>query len=208
MHTDGSFSLDVKVPAGGSVEPATAGSIAQRRHYLDVADPQRLKTRLDPVSLDNFHSVAQAALDRSGASLGDVDYLCGIHLKPSMQRSLEERLGLHPDRAARLRRHRPHERRGPAAGTGPGAARRHGEAGSAGPAAGRAGTQLMIGVDPMPQEPDLRRSGRRQEKTHPDGYATDSNRFHEASDSSAPSRRSAGHELTMSDVLAIPASRA
>ena len=36
--TDGSFSLQVKVPAGGSVEPASHRSVDARRHFLDVAD--------------------------------------------------------------------------------------------------------------------------------------------------------------------------
>lgn len=100
--TDGSFSMDVKVPAGGSVEPASHGTVAAGRHVLDVPDPADLKARLDPVSLPAFVTVAERALKRSGATLGDVDYLCGIHMKRSMHDALVDALGVPPDRAAYL----------------------------------------------------------------------------------------------------------
>jgi 3-oxoacyl-[acyl-carrier-protein] synthase-3 len=95
--TDGSFSLQVKVPAGGSVSPNGG------YRFLDVADPAAMKEGLDRVSLANFVAAARGALERSGgASLDDVGYLCGIHLKPSMHRALLAELGLDPARAAYL----------------------------------------------------------------------------------------------------------
>ena len=92
--TDGSFSLQVKVPAGGSVSPNGG------YRFLDVSDPASMKQGLDRVSLANFVRAAEGALDRSGASLADVDYLCGIHMKPSMHRALVGALGV--ERAAYL----------------------------------------------------------------------------------------------------------
>ena len=92
--TDGSFSLQVKVPAGGSVSPNGG------YRFLDVSDPASMKQGLDRVSLANFVRAAEGALDRSGAGLADVDYLCGIHMKPSMHRALVEALGV--ERAAYL----------------------------------------------------------------------------------------------------------
>jgi acyl dehydratase len=91
--TDGSFSLQVKVPAGGSVEPASVASVEGRRHFLDVADPAEMKGGLDEVSLPNFVAAARGALERSGASLADVDYLCGIHMKRSMHEEIVGELG-------------------------------------------------------------------------------------------------------------------
>jgi 3-oxoacyl-[acyl-carrier-protein] synthase-3 len=102
MVTDGSFSHHVKVPAGGSVEPASAQTVAARRHLLRVQDPAGMKQRLDPVSLPNFVRVAEQACKRSGIALGDVDYLCGIHMKRSMHDALVAALGLDPDQAAYL----------------------------------------------------------------------------------------------------------
>ena len=91
--TDGSFSLQVKVPAGGSVEPASADSVAGRRHFLDVADPEQMKGGLDEVSLPNFVAAARGAVERSGARLEDVGYLAGIHMKRSMHEAIVEALG-------------------------------------------------------------------------------------------------------------------
>jgi 3-oxoacyl-[acyl-carrier-protein] synthase-3 len=91
--TDGSFSLQVKVPAGGSVEPPSLESVNGRRHFLDVADPVQMKGGLDEVSLPNFVAAARGAVERSGAGLEDVSYLAGIHMKRSMHDALVEALG-------------------------------------------------------------------------------------------------------------------
>jgi 3-oxoacyl-[acyl-carrier-protein] synthase III len=100
--TDGSFSLQVKVPAGGSVEPASHASVDGRRHYLDVADPAQMKGGLDEVSLPNFVAAAEGALARAGATTGDVAYLCGIHMKRSMHEAIAGALGVPLERAAYL----------------------------------------------------------------------------------------------------------
>jgi 3-oxoacyl-[acyl-carrier-protein] synthase III len=92
--TDGSFALQVKVPAGGSVQPASTETVAARRHFLDVADPAQMKSGLDEVSLPNFVAAARGALERSGARLEDVSYLCGIHMKRSMHEAILQALGV------------------------------------------------------------------------------------------------------------------
>lgn len=102
MITDGTFSLDVKVPAGGSVEPASQATLAGRRHFLDVPDPLSMKQRLDPVSLPNFVSAAEATMAASGASLEQVALLCGIHMKRSMHEEICRALGVPPERAVYL----------------------------------------------------------------------------------------------------------
>ena len=94
--TDGSFSLQVKVPSGGSVSPNGG------YRYLDVADPATMKDGLDEVSLPNFVAVARRAVERSGARLEDVAHLCGIHMKRSMHDSIVGALGVDPRRAAYL----------------------------------------------------------------------------------------------------------
>jgi 3-oxoacyl-[acyl-carrier-protein] synthase-3 len=95
--TDGSLSLQVKIPQGGSVEPVLDG-----RRSLDVDDPPAMKERLDEVSLPNFVRVAEEALRRSGAGLGDVSYLCAIHMKRSMHEAIVSELGVAPERAPYL----------------------------------------------------------------------------------------------------------
>jgi 3-oxoacyl-[acyl-carrier-protein] synthase-3 len=97
MLTDGSLSLHVKVPQGGSVHPAVDGY-----RFLDVAELEAMKERLDTVSLPNFVRVAEDAVRRSGSSLGDVSYLCGIHMKRSMHDAIVSAFGLDGERAAYL----------------------------------------------------------------------------------------------------------
>jgi 3-oxoacyl-[acyl-carrier-protein] synthase III len=94
--TDGSLSLQVKVPSAGSAE--WNGGY----RFLDVADPPAMKERLDEVSLPNFVAAAAGALERSGATLADVSYVCGLHTKRSMHDALLAALGVDPTRAAYL----------------------------------------------------------------------------------------------------------
>jgi 3-oxoacyl-[acyl-carrier-protein] synthase-3 len=93
--TDGSYSLQVKVPGGGSVEP-------DGYRFLDVADPASMKGGLDEVSLPNFVAAAQGALERSGLRLEDVDFICPLHTKRSMFLALLARLGMREDQAMYL----------------------------------------------------------------------------------------------------------
>jgi 3-oxoacyl-[acyl-carrier-protein] synthase-3 len=94
--TDGSYSLQVKVPAGGSVEPNGG------YRFLDVADPGSMKDGLDRISLPNFVAAARGALERSGASLADVAFVCPLHTKRSMFVALLSGLGIGEDRAVYL----------------------------------------------------------------------------------------------------------
>jgi 3-oxoacyl-[acyl-carrier-protein] synthase-3 len=100
--TDGSFSLDVKVPAGGSVEPASHQTVDNDRHILDVPDPVSMKERLDPVSLPNFVRVSEMAAHSAGVELSDVDYVCGIHMKRSIHEAVLEKLGVASERSIYL----------------------------------------------------------------------------------------------------------
>ncbi len=94
--TDGSLSLQVKVPGCGSVE--WEGGY----HSLDVADPAAMKEKLDAISLPNFVAAANGALERSGATAADVSYFCGIHMKRSMHDEIIGALGVDSARAAYL----------------------------------------------------------------------------------------------------------
>ena len=87
--TDGSLSLQVKVPSGGSVD------MNGGYRFLDVADPSAMKERLDEVSLPNFVRVAEGALERSSATLAEVSFLCGLP-KRSMHDELVRTLGVDP----------------------------------------------------------------------------------------------------------------
>jgi 3-oxoacyl-[acyl-carrier-protein] synthase-3 len=94
--SDGSLSLQVKVPSGGSVD------MNGGYRFLDVVDPAAMKERLDEVSLPNFLRAAEGALERSHLALADVDFVCGLHMKRSMHDELVRALGVDPDRTVYL----------------------------------------------------------------------------------------------------------
>ncbi|GGN88781.1 3-oxoacyl-ACP synthase [Haloarcula pellucida] len=95
--TDGSFSEDVVMPAGGTRRPPSEDSVANGDHALRVPDHERMKRRLGEVSLPNFRQVADEALDRSGYDRADVDFAAITHMKRSFHETLCENFGLGPD---------------------------------------------------------------------------------------------------------------
>ena len=98
--TDGSFSLDVLVPVGGTKAPLTRENLADYR--LRVTDPAGMKTRLEPVSLENFVRVVEEAVARSGATASDIAYLAMLHVKRSAHDYLLQRLGLSDEQSVYL----------------------------------------------------------------------------------------------------------
>ncbi|NHN57979.1 3-oxoacyl-ACP synthase [Halorussus rarus] len=90
--TDGSFSEDVVMPAGGSRNPASHATIEAGLHALDVPDPDGMKERLADVSLANFETVADDALARSGYAREDLDFVALTHMKRSFHDYLTDRL--------------------------------------------------------------------------------------------------------------------
>jgi 3-oxoacyl-[acyl-carrier-protein] synthase-3 len=97
--TDGSLSLQVKVPVGGSVIPWQEG---EPPPSLDVDDPAAMKERLDAVSMDNFTAVARDALRKSGLEHAPISLLCPLHMKRSMHEALCAALGVPDERAVYL----------------------------------------------------------------------------------------------------------
>ena len=94
--SDGRFSEDVYVPAGGTVMPITCEAIENRLTYLDVTDPEGLKQRLDELSMKNFISVVDESLKRSGYGRKDIDYLGLIRMKRSAFEYVANELGVDP----------------------------------------------------------------------------------------------------------------
>ena len=93
--TDGAYSLQVKVPGGGSVDP-------DGYRFLDVQDPAEMKGGLDEESLPNFVAAARGAAERSGLALSDIDFVCPLHTKRSMFLTLLGELGMREDQAVYL----------------------------------------------------------------------------------------------------------
>ncbi|MFC6952587.1 3-oxoacyl-[acyl-carrier-protein] synthase III C-terminal domain-containing protein [Halorubellus litoreus] len=97
--TDGSFSMDVVMPAGGSKHPPSRETVAAEEpmHTLDVPDPDGMKERLADVSLENYLDVADDALAKSGYDRGDLDFVAVTHMKRSFHDLLLGELGCDPE---------------------------------------------------------------------------------------------------------------
>lgn len=102
MITDGSFHNQVKIPAGGTVQPASVATVQDRLHFIDVADPFSMKQGLDRVSVTNFKTVIEKAVQKGGYRLEDIDWLLPLHTKRSMLYELLERIDLEKDQAIYL----------------------------------------------------------------------------------------------------------
>jgi 3-oxoacyl-[acyl-carrier-protein] synthase-3 len=94
LRTDGSFSEDVIVPAGGCRNGVSPADVADGRFHLKVVDPPDMKRRLEGLSLSNFLGVITDAVTWSGYGTDDIDYLAILHMKPSAHRYIMDKLGL------------------------------------------------------------------------------------------------------------------
>lgn len=94
--TDGAFSMDVVLPAGGTRVPARDPSSASRT-FLTVPDPEGMKQRLDAVSLKNFLEVIHRA-----AGARTIDYLALLHMKRSAHDAILKELDVGAERSIYL----------------------------------------------------------------------------------------------------------
>ena len=94
LITDGSFSEDVVVVAGGTKNPITKEALEQRLNMLDVLDPEGMKSRLEQKSMDNFLKVIRESVQKSGYQVSDIAYLAILHMKKSAHEYVLKELGL------------------------------------------------------------------------------------------------------------------
>lgn len=92
FRTDGSFSLDVIVPVGGTVQPLNAQNLKDYR--FEVPDAAGMKARLERKSLDNFVEVIEEACVRSGIKPAQASYVAMLHMKRSAHQEILRRAGV------------------------------------------------------------------------------------------------------------------
>lgn len=92
--SDGSFSRDVGVRYGGTVNPITAENAKLAEKSLDVFDVQGMKQRLNEKSTPNFLKVIRSSLEKSGYTQADLNYVAMLHFKHSAHVFMLEQLGL------------------------------------------------------------------------------------------------------------------
>jgi 3-oxoacyl-[acyl-carrier-protein] synthase III len=102
MITDGSFSEDVVVVAGGTKLPISKEALDARLNYLDVIDPEGMKLRLEQKSMENFLKVIKDSVQKSGYSVSDIDYLGILHMKRSAHEYVLTELDLSLDQSIYL----------------------------------------------------------------------------------------------------------
>lgn len=102
MITDGSFSEDIVVTTGGTKNPITKETLEQGLYQLDVMDPEGMKERLDEKSMANFIVCVEKALEKSGLTKGDIDYIAMLHMKRSAHHYVLGELGLSEEQSIYL----------------------------------------------------------------------------------------------------------
>lgn len=100
LITDGSFSEDVVVVAGGTKNPLTKDNL--HLHQLDVLDPEGMKNRLEQKSMANFLKVIRESLKKSGYPEKDIQYVGLLHMKKSAHEYVLKELGLSQDHSIYL----------------------------------------------------------------------------------------------------------
>jgi 3-oxoacyl-[acyl-carrier-protein] synthase-3 len=94
LITDGSMSKHVVVPASGTIQFPTDEAVAKGLFYLDLVEPEAMKSRLNAVTMDNWMHCIDEALRKSGYTWADLDFLNMVLIKPSAYREMLQRLGL------------------------------------------------------------------------------------------------------------------
>jgi 3-oxoacyl-[acyl-carrier-protein] synthase-3 len=110
--TDGSLSRDAGVRYGGIVQPIETlpeDTLRQMRESgnrsLCLFDSDHMKTRLNEVSMSNWLACIDRALEKSGATRADIDFLNVLHFKRSMHTSFLESIGLKAEQSVYLENH-------------------------------------------------------------------------------------------------------
>ncbi|WP_130805630.1 3-oxoacyl-ACP synthase [Senegalia massiliensis] len=94
MITDGSFAEDVAVYGVGCKNFNNSKDVKFKDRFLDVKDINDMKSRLDPISFDNFNKVIKRSIEKSGYEINDINYLAPIFMKRSLLEGILEGFGL------------------------------------------------------------------------------------------------------------------
>ncbi len=99
---DGSLSRDAGVKIGGINEPISKENISDAYKSLTLMQPQKMKDRLNDVSMDNWMKCIDESLRKSNLKREDIDYIAILHFKRSMHEFMLEELGLTEDKTIYL----------------------------------------------------------------------------------------------------------
>jgi 3-oxoacyl-[acyl-carrier-protein] synthase III len=99
---DGSLSRTAGVEIGGLCNPITQDNLNEAKKSLRLLDPQKMKDRLNLVSMPNWFKCIDEALRKSNLKRSDIDYLDILHIKRSGHEAMLAELGLSEDKSIYL----------------------------------------------------------------------------------------------------------
>jgi 3-oxoacyl-[acyl-carrier-protein] synthase-3 len=99
---DGSLARTAGVKIGGINEPFTRDNIEAGYRSLKLFDAQKMKDRLNEVSMKNWYTCIDESLRRGGRTRADIGYLAILHFKRSAHLALLKDLGLREDQSIYL----------------------------------------------------------------------------------------------------------
>lgn len=109
LIADGSMSRHVVVPASGTLQHPTDAAVARGDFKFRLVEPEAMKARLGEVSIPNWLTCVDTALQRSGPKAngtpytrGDIDFFNMSLVKPSGHREMLQHLGLTEEQSVYL----------------------------------------------------------------------------------------------------------
>ncbi len=99
---DGSLARTAGVEIGGTVNPITHDNLEEAKKSLRLMEPQKMKDRLNEVSMPNWFECIDRALEKSNLKRNDIDYLAILHIKRSGHQFMLDELGLCEDQSVYL----------------------------------------------------------------------------------------------------------
>jgi 3-oxoacyl-[acyl-carrier-protein] synthase-3 len=93
LHSDGALAESLWIPGGGSVEPLNGEKLEQKRHKVHMKGSDIFK-----VAVKNLYSASKAALDMTGLTADEVDWICPHQANLRIIDFARARLGVAPEK--------------------------------------------------------------------------------------------------------------
>ena len=97
MITNGEFAEDVAVYNIGNNNIKDFKLKEDKEIMLDVKDPQSMKERLDPITLDYFLEVIEKSVEKSGYTNKDINFIAPIFMKRSILEMVLDKFNLNEE---------------------------------------------------------------------------------------------------------------
>ena len=102
MIADGSLSRTAGVEIGGTCNPITKDNLESAKLSLRLMDPEKMKARLNEVSMPNWMTCIDESLRKSNLKKEDIDFLDILHIKRSGHMYMLDQLNLKEDQSIYL----------------------------------------------------------------------------------------------------------